>query len=268
MGKKLASLLLVLVLAGMASAASWKGGAGEWEDPTKWEPPGVPAEGDLVGTGITYAYITVNASTNNIAKLQMQNLGGASIIEIKSGGTLNCDGSIEQGKGNSSLMQIDAGGVFNAARKLTSAIGTYKLSSAAGTTDVIDVYGTLNVKGSMATSDLSVAAGSGVGIGRVTIRNGGLVNVDAYLINSTVVASGANMGEKRGKITIESGGLMKILGNKTAQVAADITAGTIVGPSGMVAWLVTEGATQYTYVPEPATIALLGLGGLLLRRKR
>ena len=61
---------------------------------------------------------------------------------------MNCEGSIEQGKGTYSLVTINAGATFNAAQKLTQTTGTYKLSSAAASTDIVDIYGALKVKGS------------------------------------------------------------------------------------------------------------------------
>jgi len=278
MSKKLISLVLVLALAGISSAATiqWVGpGTSEaWETASNWN--GTIAAADTVKAyGTAGANITVSTNIGSFTKLQNQSWGGSCNIEITSTGTLNVDGSIEQGKGTSStLMLIDAGGVFNAARRIVSTVGTYKVSSASsGTSDIVDVYGTLNVKGSLATSDLSVGPGTGTSAGRVIVRNGGLVDVDAYVINATVIATGTYAGQTRGQIKLYEGGLMKIKGDKTIQVNADITAGTIVGKNGTAGylgvWTRTEGGQLYTYVPEPATIALLGLGSLmLLRRKR
>ena len=277
MSKKLLSLVLVLALAGMASAATiqWVGPgasdpAGAWEDASNWN--GAIAEGDTVKayhtSGTQGANITVNDTTVNFLKLQNQSWGGACNIEVKSGAVLQLDGSVEQGKGAyTTLMLIDAGGVVKAAQKFTQTTGTYKLSSAAGTADVVDIYGTLQVKGSMATSDLAVAQGAGAGTGRVYVRGGGLLDVDAYSINGGLNTGGT---AKRGMILIASGGIMRILGNATTQVNNDITAGNIVGlGSNLHVWTKVEGGQTYTYVPEPATIALLGLGSLvLLRRKR
>jgi hypothetical protein len=194
-------------------------------------------------------------------------------LEITGTGSIANDGSVEMSSTLTSAETIiDAGGVWNASQKITQSLGSFKLGSANTGPVSVDVYGTLNVKnrGTMTTvgSDLMIGAGTGTGIGRLNIKDDGLVDVDVYSISATLVASGTYMGQKRGMITIDGGGILKIKGNATAQVTADInTNGTIVGPH-LVVWTGYTGGQQYTYVPEPATIALLGLGSLTLLRKK
>lgn len=285
MSKKLLSLIFVLALAGMASAIQWEGPAytdapGAWEDTTNWsrlttdDPYRIPVASDatvqiyrLDGAG---ANVTITSAVSGGIKPQMK--FNYTKLDIKGTGSLSNSGSVEM---SSTLVYADVtiSGVWNACQKTLGTLATFKLSSATSGTAIVDVYGTLNVKntGTLTTvgSELQIGAGTNTGAGRVIINAGGLVNVDLYSINGTVITGGTYDGQTRGKITIAAGGLMKIKGWVDTQVNTDIANGLIVCNDPHIrAWLVTEGATQYTYVPEPATIALLGLGSLMLLRKK
>lgn len=130
---------------------------------------------------------------------------------------------------------------------------------------VVNVYGTLNIKSTTGTATLNMVCDtrsgtSGVNIATVNIKAGGLMEVDSYTIGKGGVQYGT------GKINIWKNGVMKIKGSVTAQVKGDIDAGRIVGVNRAAGYYESGG---YTYVvPEPATIAMLGLGGLMLCRKK
>jgi len=192
-------------------------------------------------------------------------------------------------------------GTYNAGTAASASMNLYLASGTGSTgTHTIKVYGTLN-EGMTATSGtLSIVAtgttASNTGI--VDIYNGGVVNTKAYTIGTAGT----------GKIYIDgsatnaaTAGVMWINGNVTGQVQADITGhkiqtATFDGSGNFVSALdmssTVDTATSfasraaddpYNYgydsglaktwitvpTPEPATIAILGLGSLmLLRRKR
>jgi hypothetical protein len=270
MGKKWVWLCLLLSLAVLCGnsklyAHAWVGpapglgGPGDWENPTNWNPASVPGSSQPDDDGVVLsksdgsgASAQISSTVPDILRLDMK--VGVMWLTINNGGSLDIDGSVEQSKGTSSVVTIMAGGTLNACQKLLSTVGTYKLGSASAGTDTVNIYGTLNVKDSLADSLFSVGAGSGLGTPTAKIYSTGFLDVDLYSIN-------------RGTIEIATGGLMKIKGDVTTQVNDDITAGNIAGMNGAHLNVWTTGG--YTYVPEPATVAMLGLGSLmLLRRKR
>jgi len=132
MGKKLASLLLVLALGGAASAW-WIGPVppsppGDYADPANWSEGRVPTSTDA---GVRFARLDgltaqakIISSVSGGIKFQMD--FGPAILTIHNGGSIGNDGSVEQGKGSVAVVTIMAGGTFNACQKLTVTTGTYK----------------------------------------------------------------------------------------------------------------------------------------------
>jgi hypothetical protein len=143
---------------------------------------------------------------------------------------------------------------------------------------VVNVYGTLNVKATTGTGTTlaqlalvndSRSGQSNSNSATVNIHGwntgGGLVDVDGYTIGKLV--GGVYVQYGVGKIKLWGGARMKIKGRVLAQVNADIGNSRIVaGGNDPVRAYVKDGNTYI--VPEPATIAMLGLGGLLLCRKK
>jgi hypothetical protein len=268
MYKKLFSLVLVLALAGLASAASQWNGSGGGGVQQAWETgawnPAYPVAGDttvklhnVAGSGCN---ISVSSGVSGGVKPQM--MFSVCKLEILSGGTITNSGSWDIYQNTSADITIRSGGEI----KFGTTTGVFKVSGETGVAGasivVVNVYGTLTGKGTT-NSSLAVCAdtrGTGVHSGTVNIYNGGVVNVDAYAIGLGTYGTG--------KIKIRTGGMMKIKGNVTTQVSADIIAGRIapVGRVGLMNYYKAYDNT--TYVPEPATIAMLGLGSLLFCRKK
>jgi len=284
MSKKLISLVLVLAIAGVASAADmyWNSdvSSGAWNVASNWKLGGtatspvstsVPTYGDQawVRTSLngSLTVVTINV-TADAATSRLNMNSGTMTLNIQSGITLTNNGTISA---TGYQFYNTSGGVVNIDGTLINERGdataiTVKIGgSAGGTSQTINI----NDGGVMTVKQTALNTGSfgigttqtGGGSAYVNIAGGGLLDVDSYSMGALV----------NKKLDILSGGLMRVRGNATAQINADITSGYITnsGPGSSVVWTRTEGGQTYTYVPEPATIALLGLGSLtLLRRKR
>ncbi len=263
MSKKLLSLVLVLAFSSLAAAVQWDGGAGtsNWEDALNWTSDRLPAETDTncqiyLSTGAT-STIYISTAVQGSRKPQMK-FGTTNLI-INSGGSMSASGSFEQTQGTASTVTVLAGGLLDVAKKVTITTGTYKIGTSGTSVDTLNVYGTVKVKnqGTMTTTNSDIMVGGAVGgTATANIYAGGLLDVDAYSI-----------GVSNDKIKIWNGGVMKIKGDVRTQVAADKAASKIIrGDGGYVSHYYTAG---YTYVvPEPATVALLGLGSLMLMRRK
>lgn len=89
-----------------------------------------------------------------------------------------------------------------------------------------------------------------------------------WLSGGTIVAAGLDIGAgSTGKLFVGHTGLLVLAGNQVSAVEALISAGRISGSVELLLSGPYAGNTGVT--PEPATLTLLGIGGLaLLRRKR
>jgi hypothetical protein len=281
MSKKLISLVLVLAVAGIANAANFYWNCdveeGNWSVASNWKSGGnatdpicttTPGDGDQAwirtSSNGTYTVVTINGDTDaTVSRLNMN--WGTWTFNVQSGVTLTNNGTLSatgwQFYSNSGAVVNIDGTILNE-RSDTTGITVKIGGSNGGGSQTININdgGIMTVKntsqhnGSFGIGTTATAAGSAY----VNIASGGLLDVDSY-----------SFGTLANKLmTIQIGGLMKVLGDATAQINADITAGYIVlGPGNGSLGVWKKGG--YTYVPEPATIALLGLGSLmLLRRKR
>ena len=261
--RKLISLVLVLAMAGAASAAAtleWigpNGTASPWETASNWEnyPAGgnqVPTDVDtarlynaLVGHSFTDSNVTINTTTAICQKLQMKLL--TTKLTIPSGQKLTTTGSVEMYQGVSSQIDIQAGGTLDACTKSNITTATFKLAhdAAAGSfTATVNVWGTLNVISltpANGTSELDICnVAGGSGTGTVNIYSTGVVNVDAYNIGTAGT----------GRIYITIGGTMTIKGDVTAQVNIDIGAGKIAAQAAQQRHALITAATARHILPH------------------
>ncbi len=286
---KLISLVLVLAIAGVASAADfyWNSNvaSGNYSVMTNWKIGGTAtsplatstqgygdqmwARPSLNGSLGATASITINVDVAAYTSRLNINTGTPTLnildgVTLTNNGTIsatgwqfynttlgvvNVDGSLLNERGDTTQMTVKIGGSGNGSSN------TININDGG----IMTVKNTATHNALFAIGNTQTAAGSAY----VNIAAGGLLDVDSYTFGLL-----ANK-----KLKVAYGGLMKVRGDVTTQINGDITAGNIVGAYGnaigLDVWTKTEGGQVYTYVPEPATVALLGLGSLmLLRRKR
>jgi len=264
MSKKLVSLVLVLALASLVSAGNnqWQGPiGGDWAGSTTYWSLGRLPDASLLDAAIlryadaSASSIVVSTSVDGGTKSRME-YGAGTTLTINSGGTITTLGSIDSYNVNDTIT-INADGAWNAATNG----GTIKIAANTGVNAnavVYDVYGSLTANSGTGTATMAITNDSRAGTslvnsGTVNIYSGGNVDVDNLVIGDFGV----------GKINIIGTGTMTITGSWVDRVWGFIAAGKIVGGAPVYA----DGHTIVS-VPEPTTVALLGLGSLLLYRKR
>ena len=243
----------VLVLAFASSALAtqvWDGGgAGDsWSTATNWSGDAVPTSGDDVYFG---DWTTASAGPAVVDGLGFGGTvylgnrveGGPSYLNVD-GGSLALAGNayMGMGAGSNGTLTVNSGSV---------SVGGATIIGEAGS-------GTLVMNGGTLTSTWQVLFGNAGGTGHVQL-DGGTMDVHSLIMTS-------------GTMDI-TGGLLKMKWDYTPSINAFVAAGLITGYGGSGSVVVEyDTATEYTMVtavPEPATMMLLGLGGLgLLRRKR
>lgn len=289
MCKKLLVFLLILGVANIASATiMWEQDVDNaWSTAGNWDLGAVPTlTGDKINIcngAVSAARIANINSAAVTSKLQMRTDDGYGVTVNLQSGSLTTVGSIEM-YGRNSVM--DGGtigtGTINVAAGLTANMCVKKVTGMS--TAYADMKlggqsttGTLNIDGTMKIESNDVAnygnsklmfgsgkTGSVVACeGILNIGAAGVVETDEVVIQDALDALFST------KIDITNGGFMEINGNQVTLMYSLRTAGKLIGDGGAsgISVALVGGKTQ-VQVPEPATMALLGLGGLLLRKRR
>ena len=225
------------------------------------------ASGELLVTG------GVNAFGNS---LQVGgNTTGACLLTM-SGGTLKFNASyatIGEGAATNGTININGGSLeadrmtiannATAVAKLDISAGSIKLvnymsQSTSGSLRFGSGNATMNISGTAVVEMDTLTLGNGLGTGLFTMSGGQL-----FTDNVTFAA---------GVLTAFEGGTWTLTGDKTTTINDAILNGYINHSGGngkiSVVYNQPQDVTLVTIVPEPATLMLLGLGGLIIRKRR
>jgi hypothetical protein len=258
----LVSFVLVLALISNASAISWTNSDPAdslWDTPGNWSPVGKPTSSDAVSLAAVMPGPTIDSSTNAVC-LQMLGPGqsGTTSMDINGGSlTTTSYWSIGQNPG--------------------SGVGTANVWNNATVTVGGDLYvgnqgnGTLNV-GALGAGDntyiitsaqLRVSHAASSDYGHVNLYSG---TIDAYDLIGYHTGNDICIDIYEGTLIVRNkgGGPLQEGWIDKGYIIAYGGAGTVILEHDDI-----TGWDTLTAIPEPATIALLSLGGLaLIRRKR
>jgi hypothetical protein len=263
MFKKLMTLVLVLAIASAASATvNWTNGwgDGQWNQGLNWDTGSIPTITDrtnLANFAMTSVSVTVGSGDSVAAGKTQARFH--SQIDLTIDGTLQIDGSAEFYGCTSSTITVN--GTLNALTKTATTVASGKLGGQNGGTTSLIVNGTANFSDGAGGGSLSVGYRAS-GTTNVTIGSSGLLTADLMTIRDDDTIAGDEVN-----ITINQGGQIIVHSDIYDRAWAALTSGQLVGVGGQIS-ITYDGTDTVIEVPEPATIAMLGLGGLLLRKKR
>jgi hypothetical protein len=256
--KKNSVLFAIMVLMFMANMSSaswlwWTNGTGnrQWADSGNWT--AYPTSGDdvVIGTDTANGVILGSGQTGYANWMHVCDTTSTGSKVSINGGTLNVADHLflgQWGVTQKGTMEINSGTVNTT------------LLMCGGDTDGSQGDGTLIMNGGQININwlLAVAGGysgtNGAGVGHIQLDDG--------IIN--VTGGGGLVMSNNGSIDITGGAL--ILNGEIANITTygNVTA---FGGAGSFVYNYDSGRTTITAIPEPATLALIGLGSLLLRRK-
>lgn len=256
--KKFSAILLILVVAVAAQAASveWNGTTGNWTDAGSWAGGVIPGAGDSPRISHVDEHVIVTSSddiTTGLTLLGRYSDGGYATLEVD-GGSINITddfyiGSWEGRYTAGGILEVKNGGSVTASGLVTAG-----------------KYGPAHIKMSSGSIDFT---GEGMWFGRLntvecTMDLAGGVLTTAHLYNN--VSSTNPMS-----INVH-GGELRVAGDHSVTFDNWKTDGILYSDYGDETGEINisyDGEyTSVTSVPEPATVALLGLGMVMLRKRK
>ena len=264
MMKKSAVLLMVVSLVCVSNAATvWNPAAngiyppdvGDWGDAANWT-NGVPVtDGDSKSVfNVTGAAEAQVAGTFDAGQLVQGDGGPGGVIRVLDGGILNTrtDGWSSIGWNNVANLIVESGGTFNFGNHAWIGFNP----GAAGT---VDVYGTVTVA-------QMFGLGWNGGDGFVNVYSGGLLAL------SNIHGDGETSIKQNSLLNIMGTGIVTLPGNFMGVIGNYADNGLIAGNGILGNVEATYDSdldlTSVTAIPEPTTLALLGLGAVGLLRKK
>ena len=255
--KKLVLLLIVSLVASAGASTVWNPvantvtpGSQAWGDVDNWT-NGLPTSLEKAVFNVPgAAECQVSGSFSGMQIVQGDNNSGG-VLRVQNGGVLT------------TKVAWSAVGYNDTAHAIVDAGGTYNFSQHAWIGLNAGVVGTLDISG-LVTVGQMLGIGLGGGVGTINVKDGCVL--DLFQMHG----DGSSSVKVGSVLNIETGGQVLLPGDYTAVIDAYIANGRMAsdGVIGAVTITVADGITTLTEIPEPATMILLGLGGVLLRRKK